>query len=441
MGLRDILLFLFVFCAIPFIIRRPWIGVLFWVWFGLANPHLMTFGPAQSFPFAALIAIVTLAGMAFSPKTMQVKKRPALLALLLLAAWMTMTTFFAFNPAGAWPAWDRAMKVFLMTFVATLLINDRRQLVWFVGTIAISLGYFGTKGGLFTLRTGGHGMVFASGGFLSENNATGLAILMAIPLLWFFLQQAKRLWQKSFIAVSIMLSAAAVLGTQSRGAFLAICAIGLFLILKSAHRIALAIALVCVASSLVLFMPQTWSDRMETIETYQKDSSAMGRIAAWRMVTKLAADRPLIGGGFECYTPDVYARYGEGGDSILAAHSIYFQVLGEHGYIALLLFLAVWLFTWRDATATIRAASKRDDLLWAADLCRMLQVSLVGYLVGGAFLSLANWDLPYYLMVGVVVARSIVEREVDADGTVAVSAESTRFRPDAPHLSQRDPVR
>jgi probable O-glycosylation ligase (exosortase A-associated) len=187
MGLRDILLFLFVFCAIPFMIRRPWIGVLFRVWFGLANPHLMTFGYAQSFPFAALIAVVTLAGIAFSPKSMQLKKRPALLALLLLAAWMTMTTFFAFNPAGAWPAWDRAMKVLLMTFIATLLINDRRQLLWFVGTIAFSLGYFGAKGGVFTLRTGGHGMVFASGGFLSENNATGLAILMAIPLLWFFL--------------------------------------------------------------------------------------------------------------------------------------------------------------------------------------------------------------------------------------------------------------
>ena len=425
MGLRDILLFLFVFCAIPFMIRRPWIGVLFWVWFGLANPHLMTFGPAQSFPFAALIAVVTLAGIAFAPKSMQLKKRPALLALLLLAAWMTMTTFFAFNPAGAWPAWDRAMKVLLMTFIATLLINDRRQLLWFVGTIALSLGYFGTKGGVFTLRTGGHGMVFASGGFLSENNATGLAILMAVPLLWFFLQHAKKWWQKSIIAASVVLSAAAVLGTQSRGAFLAICAIGLFLILKSSHRFVLAIGLVCVASSLVLFMPHTWSDRMETIETYQKDSSAMGRIAAWKMVAKLAADRPLIGGGFECYTPEVYARYGEGGDSILAAHSIYFQILGEHGYVALLLFLAVWIFTWRDATATIRAASKRDDLLWAANLCRMLQVSLVGYLVGGAFLSLANWDLPYYLLVGIVVARSIVERAVANQAPAATQSPRT----------------
>jgi O-antigen ligase len=113
-----------------------------------------------------------------------------------------------------------------------------------------------------------------------------------------------------------------------------------------------------------------------------------------------------------------------------AAHSIYFQILGEHGYVALLLFLAVWIFTWRDATATIRAASKRDDLLWAANLCRMHQVSLVGYLVGGAFLSLANWDLPYYLIVGIVVARSIVERELANEAPATTQSHRVAAAPD-----------
>lgn len=430
MGLRDVVLFLVVFGGIPFILRRPWIGVLYWVWFGLANPHLMAFGPAQSFPFAALIACVTLLAIVFSPKSVEFKKRPALIALLLLGAWMTMTTFFALNPQGAWPAWDRAMKVLLMTFVAAFLINDRRKLLWFVGIIAFSLGYIGVKGGVFTLRTGGQGMVYGSGGFLSENNATGLAILMTIPLIWFFLQYSRHWWMKAILAVTIMLCAAAVLGTQSRGAFLAISAIGLFLVLKSSHRIPLTLGLVCLASALVLFMPQRWSERMETIRTYQQDSSAMGRVRAWNMVTNLATHRPLIGGGFECYTPAVYARYGTGREAILAAHSIYFQILGEHGFVALFLFLAVWFFTWRDASWTVQRARDRPDLHWAANLARMLQVSLVGYLVGGAFLSLANWDLPYYLLVGVVVARAIVARE--AARGAAPLAETRATAPIAP---------
>jgi hypothetical protein len=39
----------------------------------------------------------------------------------------------------------------------------------------------------------------------------------------------------------------------------------------------------------------------------------------------------------------------------------------------------------------------------------MVQVSLVGYAVGGAFLSLAYFDLPYNMMVMVVLARKWVE--------------------------------
>jgi hypothetical protein len=40
----------------------------------------------------------------------------------------------------------------------------------------------------------------------------------------------------------------------------------------------------------------------------------------------------------------------------------------------------------------------------------MTQLSLVAYLAGGAFLSLAYFDLPYYLMILVVAARLWVGR-------------------------------
>jgi hypothetical protein len=42
----------------------------------------------------------------------------------------------------------------------------------------------------------------------------------------------------------------------------------------------------------------------------------------------------------------------------------------------------------------------------------MIQVSLVGYFVGGAFLSLAYYDVPYNLLVALVLTRVLIEKEV-----------------------------
>ena len=142
----------------------------------------------------------------------------------------------------------------------------------------------------------------------------------------------------------------------------------------------------------------------------------MGRINAWRMAMNLANDRPLVGGGFEIYTPSVFARYAPNPDDLHAAHSIYFQMLGEHGYVGLMLFLLLWYLVWRDAGWIIKHSKDRSELQWALDLARMIQVSLVGYAVGGAFLSLAYYDVPCNLLVALVLTRRLVEKELEGLG-------------------------
>jgi hypothetical protein len=37
--MRDILVTLIVFGALPFVFKRPYIGVLLWVWISVMNPH------------------------------------------------------------------------------------------------------------------------------------------------------------------------------------------------------------------------------------------------------------------------------------------------------------------------------------------------------------------------------------------------------------------
>lgn len=157
-------------------------------------------------------------------------------------------------------------------------------------------------------------------------------------------------------------------------------------------------------------MPETLVARMETISEYQSDRSAQGRLYAWGVAWKVALHH-FSGGGMSYQHPVVFALYGNGADTVIAAHSIYFQILGNHGFVGFAIFVALWFSTYRQAGWLRKIASLNPQAKWAADLGGMVQVALVGYAVGGAFLSIAYFDLPFYnLMVMVVLSRIWVQR-------------------------------
>ena len=158
-----------------------------------------------------------------------------------------------------------------------------------------------------------------------------------------------------------------------------------------------------------MFLPEQWFSRMNTIGDYQSDASAMGRINAWWMAWNLASDR-FFGGGFSIYDLNVFGRYAPDPTDVHAAHSIYFQVLGEHGFVGLFLFMTLWILVWWNAGKLRQEARKEPQTEWLSDLGAMCQVSLVGYAVGGAFLSLAYFDLPYNILIMIVVGRRWIKR-------------------------------
>ena len=132
---------------------------------------------------------------------------------------------------------------------------------------------------------------------------------------------------------------------------------------------------------------------------------------------------------------EVYIKYAPRGDrwafsslhTTWVAHSIYFQMLGEHGFVGFGLFVTLWLLVWRRATTVAKGTSKVPDLADSIPLLMsMTQVSLIGYAVGGAFLSLAYLDLPLYLMAYVLLSENIVKRASKACTTACGCAGSDR---------------
>ncbi|MGK5011079.1 putative O-glycosylation ligase, exosortase A system-associated [Janthinobacterium sp. MDB2-8] len=420
--MRDIVITIIILGSLPYILKAPAIGGLMWVWVSVMNPHTQAWGFATHLPFAFIIAIATMLSLVMTREPKSLPLTPVSVLLLLFVGWMNVTAPFALLPEASWVQWNKVMKIMLMSFVTMMVIRTRRDIVRLVWVLVGSIGYYGVKGGIFTIRSGGTERVWGPDEtFIGDNNALALALIITIPLMYYLQQNTDKRWLRHGLSAAMLLSALAALGSYSRGALLAIAAMGLFMWLKSDRKLVLGALLAAVAPLLLAFMPERWADRMDTINTYQDDVSAMGRLNAWRMAWNLARDR-FLGGGFDVSDASIFARYAPNPMDVHAAHSIYFQALGEHGFVGLFIYLALGIATWRTAAAIIRRTRGKPELRWAHGLATMSQASLIGFAVGGAFLSLLYFDMPYYLMAALIATRIIVEQQAPASTSSARQA-------------------
>ncbi len=395
-------------------LRYPWIGVMLWTWVSIMNPHRYTYGFAYDFPVALLAAVSTLIGLLLTTqRDSPFGKGSPPIWLMLFMVWMTLSWVLGMSPADDYPQWDKVMKILVMVIVAVMVVRSQEQIFAFMWVCAGSMALIGIKGGLFTILTGGSDRVYGPpGSFIQENNSLALALVMTIPLLRFLQLQLRNRWGQRAMLAAMVLLAASALGSHSRGGLLAMGAMAALMWWRSPNRGSMGAVLVVAGIALVTFMPDNWSNRMSTIETYDADASAMGRIAAWWTAWNLAFDH-IFGVGFNAARPELFIRYSPYGLQFgtPAAHSVYFQILGHHGFIGLFFWLGIWVSAWRLATRIRTLAATVPEARWCVDLANMAQVSMFGYFVGGAFLSLAYFDLPYNVMICLVMVYAWLQRK------------------------------
>lgn len=414
--MRDIALTVFVFGAIPFILYRPHLGALMYVWLSVMNPHRLTWSFAHDFGFAAIVAVATLVGAFLTRNRNSFPVNGLSVALFLFVGWTSVTTLFALFPVESFELWTGMMKTQLMVLMIPILFQTREQLRLLIWVIVLSVAYYGTKGGIFVLLTGGEFRVWGpEGSFIEDNNALAVAIIMMIPLMRYLQITTSSKYVRWGLLGMMLACGIAVFGSYSRGALLAVFAMIAFLWLKGRHKVwFFAVAILAIPFALS-FMPDKWYQRMDTIATYQQDSSANMRLNAWGTMFNIAKDRPIVGAGYEVATKQIYDRYAP--DSSFppqVAHSIYFEVMGAHGFVGLAFFLLLYAYHWWYAGLLGRKAKGRPDLEWARQYGLMIQVSMIGFAVGGAFLSLVNFDVPYYLIGVTLLTHQLVDRQLQA---------------------------
>ena len=221
--------------------------------------------------------------------------------------------------------------------------------------------------------------------------------------------------------------------TFSRGGFVGMLLLGAFYIKNSRNKLA-SLGLVALAGVLIYTLaPDSWFDRLNTIKEAGDDGSFMGRVVAWKISWLIAMDHPLFGGGphavqhllvWNTYKPLLplldFIATPPPDSTPHAAHSIYFELLGDIGFVGLGIFLAcVGVAIW-NCRCIIRQTRNHPSLAWAADLARLSQISLVVYLVTGAALSMGYFELFYVMVAMLSRCRRIVRETLAADSVAVV---------------------
>jgi probable O-glycosylation ligase (exosortase A-associated) len=394
------------------------------------NPHRLTYGAAYDFPFAAVVTAVTLISLLFTKQQRRFPVTPVTVMLIVFMMWTTLTSFFALEPGLVWQEWSRVMKTMLMVLVAMITLRTEKDIKLLAWTIGLSLGFYGLKGGVFTIASGGSSHVFGpEGSYITDNNALALALITALPIIWYLQLHTERRWLRIGLTGLVLFTIVAAAGSYSRGALLGGGAMLSFLWLKSRYKLRAGVALLLIVPLVYLVMPEKWFGRMETIDNYSADASVLGRFNAWHFAANVAKDN-VMGGGFNVFSRKMFLIYAPEPLNHHAAHSIYFQVLGEHGFVGLALYLILMLLAWRTGTRIIKFCKGKAELKWASDLAAMCQVSFLGFAVGGSFLSLAYYDLYYYIIVLLVSLEKLLL--LKSDKAVRLTSPMSALSPRSP---------
>lgn len=409
--MRDIVLTLIIVGLLPFCFVKPWIGALVWAWLGYMNPHHLTWGFAYRVPWAQMVAIATLAGVLFTRDRRPLPKVAEMYLLWALFAIFTLSPLvIAVYPEDAWVLFDPIWKTLLMVFVSLLLLQDPQRFRALVLVIALSIGFFGLKGGVWAVLTGGQFRVMGPPeSTIGDNNAISLALNMMLPFYFFLRQAEERKWMRGLWLAIFVFSIISVLSSYSRGAILGLGVVLMLLVFRNKRIIAGTLLLALGVGVALTALPDKWFGRMETIQTYEQDKSANLRLQSWTLAWRIALDKPILGGGFAIFDKRTYSEYvPEFPATGNVAHNNFLQILAEHGFLGLGVYVALIVVCMVSLRRLSNRARSDPSIAWVGRYAVMIEVGMVGYVVTGLFVSKSYFDLFYSFVAMTILLKQLV---------------------------------
>lgn len=330
-----------------------------------------------------------------------------LLALLVLAALSILT---ALNKERAWQVWQALLGYVFLFFMIAKLCDSREKLKWlFRIIIGAHVWLVFLNPDLLTDPT--HRSYIHNVTFLGDGNDFALSAVIALPMCLYLYQSARGAFAKGLYIVAGIVLFGAILGTQSRGATLAIVSMVLYLWTVSQKKGRATVFIMVGLVAVLAVASEAYISRVQSIAHYQADGSASARLTAWRAGTEMALRRPLLGVGVGCF-PVAFGNWGYSvpGMPRMNAHSMYFQAVGELAWLGIASLLGLMWGLFRDNQSAIKAISATASVeqLDRRKLLVFTTASLLAFAVGGAFLSVLYYPHLYVLSGIIFAARRII---------------------------------
>lgn len=426
--MRDAVVMLLTLVCCVAGLRRPVYGMLAFVGFAILAPHGFTWSFARTFPHSLSISVCTLIGFFLTPGDKRVPVHRETLLLGIAWLWFGLSTVFAVEQDLAVEKFLLTSKILFMVFLSMALLNSQEQLQNLARVIALSIGLLAVRGVIFFVRMGGSEMVEGPAeGILLANNSIGLAMAMNVPLLMYLIKTESNKWLLRAAKLMLPASYLAVIGTFSRGAWLALAAATLLLVLRSKHRfliVGVGAVLLMVGSALFpLLASDRLAERAGTFQEIEKDNSAQQRFGSWEFCAKVGLYNPVFGAGIDYYSLKMYETYSpeyaerwdlkRWGGRAWSCHSMWFTVLGEHGVFAFLVWVGLLVSCMLSLGKIKKYGIAMPECAWLSPWADALRISFVAYAVAGTFLDFAYFDVYYQLVAVVIVLKERVLRQLD----------------------------
>lgn len=393
-------------------LRKAWLGVIGMAVFDYMNPHAYCWGFMTSMPAYQAILIAAFLGLFFA-KSEERQRIPSdwrVPAFYFLWLYFLFTTSVALVPAYAWPKFIEVSKIYAPLILTVLLITSREKLFWLLCTMAGSIGLLAVKGGIWAIGTGFSNRVWGPPGTqYGGNNEFAIVTLMMIPLLIAvgkeFARRRSRLAPLiSYAAVPICFAAA--ICSWSRGAMLTAAVVLTVILWDSKRKWLLAPVAAVGIVLLIQQLPDEYFGRMHTIETYEEDKSAMGRIEVWTDGWNYAIRHPITGAGFNGWLMVSQRDW----------HNSYVEMFSEHGFIAFFIWLSLLIGSITSLTRILKLVSKHPEMAWAVDFSKAIRLSLVAYMTGTIFLGLSYWSVMVQLVFCAVLVKKFALEQLQELG-------------------------
>ena len=436
--LSDILWVLIILLfALPGL-KYPYIALCGVIFVDIVKPQTLSYSFLAGKPIALIIALIFFFSLVVNRKQLSIPRKKLSTGLLIFfMAWITLATYNAEFQTAAWMKYDYVIKYLFFPLFIPFVLNNRIRIDTFIAVMVCSIGFFTIVLGVKSIVGGsGYGEQFIfstqSNTGMTESSTMSMLAVFNLPFIIYiarysiFKDKIPFLKPTSyFLGLTSLLS---VVGSYARTGLVGLFVWVLLLLKETKKKFKyILIIIACIAVSLP-FVPDEWVDRMNTITTASSESSAYGRIVVWKWTIDYVKERPIMGGGFYSYLANAgqLDAYIDDEEMVIsrastgkAFHSIYFEVLGELGYVGLFIYLWIIYLAFNLNHVLIKNAKPKD---WVKAQENARKQALLIYCACGLFIGVAYYPWIFYLL-GLAVSLDNVCQEESGNALESETSE------------------